>query len=85
MVLPATMAQETAAETDTQEKKLYYGQVHSKQHPRISPTSEVTRLVEVWASPEMRAPLAQHHQGENMPALDAGDGWQSFWSCCGTF
>ena len=45
----------------------------------ISPTSEVTRLVEAWVSPEMRAPLSQYLQGDNRPALDAGEGRQSFW------
>jgi len=58
--------------------KCYYGEAY-KQGPRISPTSEITRLVHVWASPEMRSHLSQHLQGDSRPAMDAGDGRQTFW------
>ena len=77
-LLFVTMSQAAAAPTDSQ-AVCYCGEVHNKQRPRISPTSEVTRLVEVWVSPEMRAPLSQHLQGDNRPAMDAGDGRQTFW------
>lgn len=56
----------------------YCGEVH-KQRPRISPTSEITRLVEVWVAPEMRAALSQHLQGDTRDALDADAGRQVFW------
>ena len=56
----------------------YCGEVHTSR-PMITPTSEHTRLVEVWISPDQRCHLSQWLQGDNRPALDAGDGRKSFW------
>ena len=56
----------------------YCGEVHTNR-PRITPTSEHTRLVEVWISPHLRCHLSQWLQGDSRPAMDAGDGRKSFW------
>eukprot|EP00951_Prasinocladus_malaysianus_P020851 scaffold171517_cov20-Prasinocladus_malaysianus.AAC.1 len=60
-------------------EKCYCGEVHSKGRPRISPTSELTRLVEVYCSPDLRPHLSQHLQGDERPALDDGTGRKTFW------
>ncbi len=54
------------------------GEVHTNR-PRTTPTSEHTRLVEVWISPDLRCHLSRWLQGDNRPALDAGDGRKTFW------
>ena len=56
----------------------YCGEFHTSR-PRITPTLEHTRLVEVWVSPDLRCHLSQWLQGDNRPALDAGDGRKTFW------
>ena len=46
----------------------YCGEKHPTR-PRIAPTSEITRLVEVWVCPEMRSHLSQWLQGDTRPAI----------------